>query len=52
VAWLLDAKSVKEAIAYGYGAPELFSRMFSEPQPPAPKTKGPGKFSVRLWWGS
>lgn len=28
-AWLGEAKAVKEALAYGFGAPEIISRMLS-----------------------
>ncbi|MGE0456106.1 MAG: hypothetical protein AB7O37_22850 [Vicinamibacteria bacterium] len=52
-ALVLDAKNAKEAIAFGFSAPELLSRLASQPPPPGgnpgPKPGG-GGFSLRAWW--
>jgi hypothetical protein len=32
--WLGDAKSIKEALAYGFAAPEIISRLLSSSTPP------------------
>jgi hypothetical protein len=42
-----DAKSIKEALAYGFTAPEVISRLFSAPS----GARGPGGgMPIRRWW--
>jgi len=49
------AKSTQEALAFGYSAPEILSRLGAQ-QTPAPPPNAPlappvgGAFRVRLWW--
>lgn len=55
VGWLGQAKSVQEALAYGFGGPEVLSRLLSTKHLPAQVDRGePGKPSkVRIWqWWS
>jgi hypothetical protein len=48
-AWLLGASDAKQAIAYGFGAPELLSKLASKPVSDADRKLG---FSLREWWAS
>ena len=49
-AWFLGAEKAKEALAYGYAAPELISRVFSE-RTTEPADRGDeGTFSLLKWW--
>jgi hypothetical protein len=48
-AWFLDAVKAKEALAYGYAAPELVSRILSE-RTTEPADRGEGTFSLLSWW--
>jgi hypothetical protein len=46
-AWLGEAKIPKEALAYGFGAPEIISRLLASPT----ADRGPGAaMSMRRWW--
>jgi hypothetical protein len=46
-AWLGEAKIAKEALAYGFGAPEIISRLLASPT----TNRGPsGGMSTRRWW--
>jgi hypothetical protein len=47
-AWLGGAKAVKEALAYGYGAPEIISRMLSG-KPITMAQNIPGATLRRFW---
>lgn len=52
-AWLMQATDAKEAVTFGFAAPQVFSSL-------AAKSKGvvdrgamePSKFGLRTWWGS
>src|ERR1700689_1619107 len=44
-AWLGEAKEIKEALAYGFSAPEIISRLLSK------STADRGSISsIRNWW--
>jgi hypothetical protein len=45
--WLGDAKAIKEALAYGFAAPEIISRLLSSSTPPT--LGGPGG-TIRHFW--
>jgi hypothetical protein len=47
-AWLFMAHDVQSAIAFGYGAPELFSRIVASTE--GPDRSGEESFSIRKWW--
>jgi hypothetical protein len=47
--WLSNAHEVKEALAYGYGAPEFLSRLLSSPDRAAGVDRGV-EFSTTRWW--
>ncbi|GAA3077424.1 hypothetical protein [Streptosporangium carneum] len=49
-AWIGRADEVTEALAYGYGAPEILSRILGK-DPETEATRG-GKFRLRAWWDS
>lgn len=65
-AWLAEATEVKQALAYGYAAPELISRIFSktnehvnngkdnvrsfEPNPAPTSPGSSGNFQLLDWW--
>jgi hypothetical protein len=46
-AWLGDAKSYREALAYGFAAPEIISRLLSSSTAP---TLGATAGSIRHFW--
>ena len=48
-AWVLESANYKEALAYGFGAPEIISRVVSSQT--SQVTRG-GKFEMRAWWAS
>lgn len=54
-AWLLNAKSVVEALSYGFGAPELISKLLAT-KPSAGKDRGHRSNkslsirAIREWW--
>jgi purine-cytosine permease-like protein len=52
VAWLLAPSDVKAALAYGFGAPEIITRMLSKAPSPAGAAAAAsvGPRSVRRWW--
>jgi purine-cytosine permease-like protein len=60
VAWIFAAEDAKAAIAYGFAAPEIITRLASEKQgqlaltgaEPRRPEKGPEKLSLRSWWGT
>lgn len=47
-AWLLDAKDLQSAVAFGYAAPELFTRL-SVNSTGADRSQ-PEEFTLRAWW--
>jgi len=49
-AWLGEAANVKQALAYGFAAPEFISRILSGGGAGAGATGGEGKLSLREWW--
>jgi hypothetical protein len=49
-AWLGEAANVKQALAYGFAAPEFISRILSGGEAGADATQGGGKLSLREWW--
>lgn len=48
-AWLSDAGKAREALAYGYAAPELVSRLLAQ-RSAEPPDRGEGTFSLLGWW--
>jgi len=52
-AWVGGANEVKVALAYGYGAPEVLSRLIaSEPEGEKEAVRGAPGFSLRAWWAT
>jgi hypothetical protein len=49
-AWLGEAANVKQALAYGYAAPEFISRILSGGGTIASATGVGGKLGLRQWW--
>jgi hypothetical protein len=49
-AWLGEAANVKQALAYGFAAPEFISRILSGGEAATPAAEGGGKLSLREWW--
>jgi hypothetical protein len=47
VAWIGSAQSIQEALAYGFAAPEILSRLLSASEPPT--LAGPTS-SLRHFW--
>jgi len=47
-AWLLGADNVKTALALGFSAPEIFSRLASRSDGPDQDREAP--FKLRDWW--
>lgn len=47
-AWALDAQSLKEALAYGYAAPELLSRLSAKYVEVVDRDDA--AFDLRSWW--
>lgn len=47
-AWLLEAEKPKEALAYGFAAPELLSRFLAKS---IEEIDRGGPFRLREWWG-
>jgi|SRR5947209_6664712 len=45
-AWLLGAHEAKEAVAYGFAAPELISKLGADTS----LDRGPEGFGIRKWW--
>jgi hypothetical protein len=50
-AWLLGAGDYKEAVAYGFTAPELISKLGADKNPDR-GDEVPGGFSLRKWWAA
>ena len=48
--YLGDPQSPKEALAYGFGAPELVSRLLSEQGGQSGRQADRGATTVRGWW--
>jgi hypothetical protein len=49
-AWLLGAATSKEALAYGYSAPELVSKVLAKTGEQGAVDRGAGELDVRTWW--
>ncbi len=49
-AWVLGAADFKEAIIYGFAAPEIFEKLASKEKDQA-VSKGAEEFMLRTWWG-
>ena len=49
-AWLGEAANVKQALAYGFAAPEFISRILSSGGATPVAAKGDVQFSLRQWW--
>jgi hypothetical protein len=49
-AWLLGANEIKEAVAYGFAAPELISKLGADTNPDRGDAAS-GRISLRQWWG-
>jgi len=49
-AWILGAQGPKEALAYGFAAPELFSKLVA--QRVKEVERGEVIFKLREWWAS
>jgi hypothetical protein len=49
-AWAFQAHDAKAALAYGFGAPQVFSTLVSSQDQPA--VRGDGEFDLRRWWAS
>jgi hypothetical protein len=47
-AWLAGATNAKEALAYGYGAPELVTKILGSSDSARARGATP---SIREWWG-
>ena len=56
VAWVLGATQAKDALIFGYAAPQLLSQLGAEAwaqlQPADRGAKGPEDFSLPIWWAS
>ena len=51
VSVVLAPTDLKAALAYGFGAPEIVTRLLSEPaSPKAAAAAAAGQRSVRRWW--
>jgi|SRR5581483_3068030 len=50
VAWLGGAKELKEALAYGYGGPEVLSRLLSVKETGGTADRGVGGFRLLQAW--
>jgi hypothetical protein len=50
--WILHATTIKDALIYGFAAPEILSKLLSEAVTPGSDvvTKGGGKFKIPKWW--
>jgi hypothetical protein len=49
-AWLGQAADVKQALAYGFAAPEFISRILAGGEASAAAEKGGGKLGFHAWW--
>ena len=47
--WLMGAQEIKESLAYGYGAPEVISRLLSQ-RDDERGGRGPRFEQLRMWW--
>jgi hypothetical protein len=50
-AWLLDAASYKDAVIYGFTAPEALSKLAGTSAGEADRGRGQRTMTVREWWG-
>lgn len=49
-AWLGQAADVKQALAYGFAAPEFISRILSAGEAVTATVKGNRMLVLRVWW--
>lgn len=49
-AWLGEAANVKQALAYGFAAPEFISRILSGGEATTATAKVEGELRFREWW--
>lgn len=50
-AWIFEAENIKEALIYGFAAPEFFSKLASKkPESTDRAATDKVKFSLREWW--
>ena len=51
-AWLGGATEKLDALAFGFAAPEILSKLLSDhsPTPPGAVDRGGAEFSLRRWW--
>jgi hypothetical protein len=50
-AWLAGATEIQQALAYGFGAPEVISRLAANPRSAERALpRGAPSFSLRSWW--
>lgn len=50
-AWLLDAASYKDAVIYGFTAPEALSKLAGTSAKDADRGHGQRTMTLREWWG-
>jgi purine-cytosine permease-like protein len=50
IAWLLGAENATQALAYGFGGPEIIRKVLSEPGPVSGVDRGAGGFTLFRWW--
>jgi hypothetical protein len=50
-AWIGEAKEAVQALAYGFGAPEVITKLLSS-GPEETAVRGAREFSLRSWWAS
>lgn len=48
--WVLGAQGLKDALAYGFAAPEIFSRLSATTATDV--DRGAGEFRLRTWWAN
>lgn len=51
--WLLEATDAKEAVTFGFAAPQVISSLVAGSKGVVDRgAKEPGKFGLRTWWAS
>ena len=48
--WLLQANTVQSALAYGFGAPEILSRLLATSTQAVDRSEISMRSSIRNWW--
>lgn len=51
-AWISSASQLKDALLIGFTAPEVISKLFSEPKSGPAPTKGANSRTLRSWWAA